>query len=122
MDLAPLPNSRKTSHRNFPAHLRHWAEVQPQEVAFYFTDGEGSDQQLSYWELERRARAIAVELTDRGLVGQRALLIYPSQRLPPMTRRRQTEDPADCTDRSGAQGARVGPSCQQDLAKNASDW
>jgi 8-amino-7-oxononanoate synthase/acyl carrier protein len=57
--------------------LRYWASVQPQETAYVFTDGEDEDVRLNYADFDRRARAIAKRLTDLGMKGERALLLYP---------------------------------------------
>ncbi|HZN32297.1 MAG TPA: aminotransferase class I/II-fold pyridoxal phosphate-dependent enzyme [Pirellulaceae bacterium] len=57
--------------------LRYWTEQQPQETAYYYTDGEDQEQALTYEQFDRHARAIAARLTDLGLTGQRALLLYP---------------------------------------------
>jgi 8-amino-7-oxononanoate synthase len=57
--------------------LSYWADQIPEETAFYFTDGEGTDTAISYRQLHRRARAIAVQLSEQGLAGQRILLLYP---------------------------------------------
>lgn len=59
------------------ACLRYWSAVQPLATAFGFTDGEGSDELWSYAELDRRARAIGAELAQRGMRGERALLLFP---------------------------------------------
>lgn len=57
--------------------LRYWTEQQPQEVAYYFTDGENEEISLTYEQFDRHARAIAARLTDMGMAGERALLLYP---------------------------------------------
>lgn len=57
--------------------LRYWTEQQPQEVAYYYTDGEGEEQSLTYEQFDRHARAIAARLIDLGMTGERALLLYP---------------------------------------------
>jgi 8-amino-7-oxononanoate synthase/acyl carrier protein len=57
--------------------LRYWTEQQPQEVAYYFTDGENEETSLTYEQFDRHARAIAARLSDLGLAGERALLLYP---------------------------------------------
>jgi 8-amino-7-oxononanoate synthase/acyl carrier protein len=57
--------------------LRYWTEQQPQEVCYYFTDGEASEISLTYEQFDRHARAIAARLVDLGMTGQRALLLYP---------------------------------------------
>lgn len=64
---------------NFVDHCRKLALRQPDHVAFtWLRDGEEVEQQLSFAELDARARMIAVHLEERGLkVGDRALLLYP---------------------------------------------
>jgi 8-amino-7-oxononanoate synthase/acyl carrier protein len=57
--------------------LRYWTEQQPQEVAYYFTDGETEETSLTYEQFDRHARAIAARLVDLGMSGERALLLYP---------------------------------------------
>ncbi|MBN2477134.1 MAG: aminotransferase class I/II-fold pyridoxal phosphate-dependent enzyme [Pirellulales bacterium] len=59
--------------------LRHRARCQADNLAFtYLVDGEDEQTHLTYAELDRQARAIAAWLESRGLVGQRALLLYPA--------------------------------------------
>jgi 8-amino-7-oxononanoate synthase/acyl carrier protein len=57
--------------------LRYWTEQQPQEVAYYYTDGEDGEVSLTYEQFDRHARAIAARLQDLGMAGERALLLYP---------------------------------------------
>jgi 8-amino-7-oxononanoate synthase/acyl carrier protein len=57
--------------------LRYWTEQQPQEVAYYYTDGEDEEASLTYEQFDRHARAIAARLEDLGMAGERALLLYP---------------------------------------------
>ncbi|MBH8567023.1 amino acid adenylation domain-containing protein [Nostoc sp. CENA67] len=58
--------------------LRYRAIVQPNKVAFTFVeDGEIEKASLTYGELDRQARAIAVQLQSHGVAGDRALLLYP---------------------------------------------
>jgi 8-amino-7-oxononanoate synthase/acyl carrier protein len=57
--------------------LDYWAAERPQQVAFYFSDGEGNDQQITYAQLQRASRATAVALSERGLSGKQALLMFP---------------------------------------------
>ena len=57
--------------------LRYWTQQQPEEVAFYFSDGETDDLSWTYAELEQRARAIAARLQAEGVAGERVLLLYP---------------------------------------------
>ncbi len=59
--------------------LRHRAAHQGQDRAFsYLVDGESDEIHWTYAELDRRARAIGAWLQTQGLVGQRALLLYPA--------------------------------------------
>jgi 8-amino-7-oxononanoate synthase/acyl carrier protein len=57
--------------------LRYWTEQQPQEVAYFYTDGEAEETSLTYEQFDRHARAIAARLADLKLTGERALLLYP---------------------------------------------
>ena len=53
------------------------AENQPDDLAFTFlSDGEQAEDNLSYAELDRRARAVADELCQRGAQGERVLLLF----------------------------------------------
>ncbi|MEM9135719.1 MAG: beta-ketoacyl synthase N-terminal-like domain-containing protein, partial [Cyanobacteria bacterium P01_F01_bin.42] len=45
-------------------------------VLSYLQDGEVESTQLTYGDLDRKARAIAAQLQDQGLAGERALLLY----------------------------------------------
>ncbi|MEN6459331.1 MAG: aminotransferase class I/II-fold pyridoxal phosphate-dependent enzyme [Thermoguttaceae bacterium] len=59
--------------------LLHRARCQPEDIAFtYLVDGENEEIHLTYRELDRQARAIGAWLEAHGLVGQRALLLYPA--------------------------------------------
>jgi acyl-CoA synthetase (AMP-forming)/AMP-acid ligase II len=61
------------------ALLRFRAERQAGQTLYTFlADGQGDETSITYGELDRRARAIAVALSRRGLAGERALLVYPS--------------------------------------------
>jgi acyl transferase domain-containing protein/acyl-CoA synthetase (AMP-forming)/AMP-acid ligase II/acyl carrier protein len=55
------------------------AGLQAQQVAYKFLpDGEaGTEEVLCYAELDRRARAIAVQVARMGLAGERVLLLFP---------------------------------------------
>lgn len=58
--------------------LRRRARKQPHQQAFiYLLDGQTTEVVLTYAELDQRARAIAAQLQDMGLVGQRVLLAFP---------------------------------------------
>ena len=59
--------------------LRQRAFQQPHKRAYTFlADGEVEEAQLTYGELDRAARAIAVSLQSYAEVGDRVLLLYPS--------------------------------------------
>ncbi len=58
--------------------LRYWANITPNKVAFYYTDGEtDSDQSITYAELDHAARAVAVRILENHKPGARGLLLYP---------------------------------------------
>ena len=62
----------------FVDFLRYRAVHQPEQTAYTFlVDGETEAVSLTYQELERKARAIAVHLQSFCPVGERALLLYP---------------------------------------------
>ncbi len=60
--------------------LLQWrADDRPDKHAYSFlADGEVETQRLTFGELDRQARTIAANLQERGLEGERALLLYPS--------------------------------------------
>jgi acyl-CoA synthetase (AMP-forming)/AMP-acid ligase II len=59
--------------------LRTRSEDDPHRLAYSFlTDGQTSEERLSYAQLDRRARAVAAGLRDAGgVLGSRALLLLP---------------------------------------------
>lgn len=58
--------------------VRHRAMHQPHDLAFgYLHEGDDEYTPLTNSELDRRARAVAAWLEDKGLVGERAMLLYP---------------------------------------------
>lgn len=58
--------------------LRYWANVQPNKVAFYYTDGETDDDtSMTFAELDHAARAVAVKILETNQPGSRGLLLYP---------------------------------------------
>ena len=64
--------------KNLNDLLRRRAENSPEKVAFTFLkDGELSEINWTYQDLDQRARAIAAELQSVGKAGERALLLYP---------------------------------------------
>ncbi|MCP4702426.1 MAG: AMP-binding protein [Gammaproteobacteria bacterium] len=57
--------------------LRMRAQCQPNDLAYRFLiDGENKAASLSYKELDRKARAIAILLQNETAVGDRALMLY----------------------------------------------
>jgi 8-amino-7-oxononanoate synthase len=59
--------------------VRHRASHQPDEIAFtYLVDGENQQVHMTNRELDRQAKAIGAWLESHGLVGERALLLYPA--------------------------------------------
>ncbi|MBN3959943.1 type I polyketide synthase [Nostoc sp. NMS8] len=58
--------------------LTYRAHNQPEQTAYTFlVDGETESVNLTYQELDRKARAIATQLLQQGVPGSRALLLYP---------------------------------------------
>ncbi len=58
--------------------LIYWSLALPDHVAFRFlNDGEDDVTELTYSELDRRAKAIGAELVAQGLKGRPALLLFP---------------------------------------------
>ena len=70
---------RECQYANLIELLQYRAKTQPTEVAYKFvTKGTIELAQITYQELDRQARAIAAALQQRCVVGDRALLLYPS--------------------------------------------
>lgn len=58
--------------------LHHRALHQPKQLAFTFLpDGETEAVSWTYQELDQQSRALAAQLQELGLSGERALLLYP---------------------------------------------
>ena len=63
---------------NLVEQLRYWALAIPEQVAFRFISrDEDAPIELTYAQLDQRAKAIAARLMSMGFAGQRALLLYP---------------------------------------------
>ena len=59
--------------------LRQRAAYRPHDRAFTFlVDGENEELNITYAELDRKARAVGAWLTHEGMTGKRVLLLYPS--------------------------------------------
>ncbi|OIJ93000.1 non-ribosomal peptide synthetase [Streptomyces monashensis] len=57
--------------------LRDRADTTPHRTALEFVLDDGSEHALGYAALDRRVRAVAAALTERGLRGERVLLLFP---------------------------------------------
>jgi acyl-CoA synthetase (AMP-forming)/AMP-acid ligase II len=75
-----MPSTRFTlSALHWVDVLRGHAQQKPDALGFvHLSDGTQISAQITYGQLDRRARAIASELQDRGLAGQRVLLLFPN--------------------------------------------
>jgi acyl-CoA synthetase (AMP-forming)/AMP-acid ligase II/tetratricopeptide (TPR) repeat protein/thioesterase domain-containing protein/acyl carrier protein len=68
----------KPEYSNLVELLQWRASFQPQQCAYIFEiEGKSRGTQITYEQLDRQARAIAAQLKQRKLVGERALLLYP---------------------------------------------
>jgi amino acid adenylation domain-containing protein len=73
-----LVSEERTGVATFVDLLRRRADHLAEQPAFIFlTDGETEASELTYGELDRRARAIAARLQSLGARGDRAILLYP---------------------------------------------
>lgn len=78
MGEPPLPGEIGCGGIEAVAAVRHWARVAPERRAFSFLNSRLEETtELSFGELDLRARALAAILQDRGRPGSRALLVYP---------------------------------------------
>ena len=77
--VIPNPTSEASFAPTIVDLLRQRAAYRPHDRAFTFlVDGENEELNISYAELDRKARALGAWLMDRGMVGKRVLLLYPS--------------------------------------------
>lgn len=59
-------------------HLIYWEQTKPDRIAFgFYADGETVSQEWTFSHLAIRSRAVAAELENRKLQGERILLLYP---------------------------------------------
>ena len=79
MDLEKQFQPFSPPRTNLVEQVRYWASAQPEKLAFRFLTRveENEESTLTYAELDQRARAIAAKLVSMGMVGQRALMLYP---------------------------------------------
>ena len=77
--MIPNPTSEASFAPTIVDLLRQRAAYRPHDRAFTFlVDGENEELNITYAELDRKARALGAWLLDRGMVGKRVLLLYPS--------------------------------------------
>ena len=73
-----LESSLHTQFNSLTDLLTHRAQDTPNQFLYHFVDGNlDISDSLTYGELDRKARSIAAMLVDRGLTGERILLLYP---------------------------------------------
>jgi FkbH-like protein len=65
------------SDGNLIERLDRFVASRPQALAYGFIDDSGAEQRLSFLEIARQARAVAVKLREVCRPGDRALLIHP---------------------------------------------
>lgn len=78
-----MPNSRAMPNgpETLAFHLHRHADGMPDKVAFTFlADGEEVESELTFGELRRRARTIALTLVQAGLTGEAVVLFHPPGR------------------------------------------
>ena len=77
--MIPNPTTEASFAPTLVDLLRQRAAYRPHDRAFTFLlDGEHEELNITYAELDRKARAVGAWLMDRGMTGKRALLLYPS--------------------------------------------
>ncbi|NDC54138.1 MAG: hypothetical protein EBZ74_07540, partial [Planctomycetia bacterium] len=78
-DVIPNPVSEGSFAETIVDLLRQRAAYRPHDRAFTFlVDGENEELNITYAELDRRARAVGAWLLASGMQGKRVLLLYPS--------------------------------------------
>jgi len=80
VNLEPLFGSHPPARTTIIDSLDYWASQYPDQDAFLATDVESFEIRISYEALRRKSRAIARVLVEKGLVGERVLLLYPAER------------------------------------------
>jgi acyl-CoA synthetase (AMP-forming)/AMP-acid ligase II/acyl carrier protein len=79
--MGHIETSAIETHASFVEILQWRAQAQSERVAYAFTGlDDAPAQSMSYAQLDQRARALAVRLTERGLAGERVLLMCPPGR------------------------------------------
>ena len=78
LDLSPIHSPYSPPLTTMVHLVRYWANVHPNKVAYYLSDGESDeDTSLTYAELDHAARATAVKILENHPVGSRVLMLYP---------------------------------------------
>lgn len=79
MDLQKYFAGDMPPRDHFVSILRHWEQARSDHTAFSFTDGDGSEETLTYAELWDQVRGLAGYLQGRCGIrpGDRVLLLYP---------------------------------------------
>ena len=77
--MIPNPNTEASIAPTIVDLLRQRAAYRPHDRAFTFlVDGENEELNITYAELDRKARALGAWLLSEGMAGKRVLLLYPS--------------------------------------------
>ena len=77
--MNPNPNNEASFADTIVDLLRQRASYRPHERAFMFlVDGENDELNITYAELDRKARALGAWLIASGMSGKRVLLLFPS--------------------------------------------
>jgi len=77
--VIPNPNTEASIAPTIVDLLRQRAAYRPHDRAFTFLlDGENEELNITYAELDRKARAVGAWLASEGMAGKRVLLLYPS--------------------------------------------
>ncbi|BAZ20872.1 beta-ketoacyl synthase [Kalymmatonema gypsitolerans NIES-4073] len=77
-NLNDFTNNNDVKFSTLVELLTYRAQNQTEQTAYTFLlDGETESVNLSYQELDKKARAIATQLLQHGVPGSRALLLYP---------------------------------------------
>jgi 8-amino-7-oxononanoate synthase/acyl carrier protein len=78
LSLAGLLKPYSPPETTFLDRLQYWAAARPDDLAYRFIDWvEDQIHELTFSQLDERARAIGVYLVSRGLKGKSALMMYP---------------------------------------------
>ena len=78
MDIEELFRPFSPPETNLLERLRYWAAAMPNRLAYRFLEaGETHDAvELTYAQLDKKARAIATHLVAQGFAGKRAIMLY----------------------------------------------